>query len=92
MPTHWYVLSIKPHKERSVSQLLQTREIEVYFPTIRVEPKNPRAAKIRPYFPGYIFVHIDLQEQGDDALRWVPGTRGIVRFGAQPAIVPDPPH
>lgn len=68
MPTHWYVLSIKPHKERSVSQLLQTREIEVYFPTIRVEPKNPRAAKIRPVGSDdpFLFPFQDIQLVSED--------------------------
>jgi transcriptional antiterminator RfaH len=89
MSASWYVLRIKPHKERSVHQLLQSKDIRVYFPALKVEPTNPRAAKIRPYFPGYMFVHIDLDEEGENALRWTPGTTGLVRFGGVPATVPE---
>jgi len=90
MPAKWYVLRTKPHKERAVFRmLLQEDDLDVYFPAIEVEPVNPRASKIRPYFPGYMFVNIDLQQQGKNALRWAPGTRGLVRFGNQPAPVSE---
>lgn len=89
MTMHWYALSVKPHKERSVHQLLQAREVNVFFPTIRVKPKNPRAAKIRPYFPGYMFVQADLNVLGVNAFSWTPGTRGLVSYGGEPAIVPS---
>ena len=82
-------MKIKPHKERSVCRLLGARELKVYFPTIAVEPKNPRAAKERAYFPGYLFVNVDLADLGENALRWTPGTRGLVRFGGEPAVVPE---
>ena len=69
--------------------LEEENELEVYFPALHVEPKNPRASRVRPFFPGYMFVRIDLDDQGDNALRWTPGTMGLVRFGDKPAIVPD---
>lgn len=36
-----------------------------------------------------MFVKIDLEQQGDNALRWTPGTKGLVRFGGQPASVTE---
>lgn len=89
MSSQWYVLRTKPHKERSVHRLLQSKEVTVYFPALKVKPVNPRASKIRPYFPGYMFVQVDLEAEGENALRWVPGTRGLVRFGGEPASVPQ---
>lgn len=90
MPARWYVLRTKPHKERAVYRmLLEEDDFDVYFPALRVKPVNPRASKIRPYFPGYMFVNIDLEEEGENALRWTPGTRGLVRFGGQAAPVPE---
>jgi transcriptional antiterminator RfaH len=50
---------------------------------------NPRARKLRPYFPGYLFVNVDWEQDGFSALRWVPGAIGWVEFGGQPAWVPD---
>jgi transcriptional antiterminator RfaH len=90
MPAQWYVLHVKPHKERAVDNQLSTLEgVEHFFPSIRVTPKNPRAARVRPYFPGYLFVRLDLEALGTDALQWTPGVRGLVRFGDEPAPVPD---
>lgn len=88
MASHWYVLRVKPHKERSVCEQLKLRELDVYFPVLKVNPVNPRAARERPYFPGYMFVKLDLAEMGANALRWAPGTHGLVAFGGQPAQVP----
>ena len=56
---------------------------------VRVHPKNPRAAKQRAYFPGYLFVRADLAELGPNTLNWIPGTHGLVTFGGEPAIVPQ---
>jgi transcriptional antiterminator RfaH len=89
MTSHWYVLKVKRFKERPVCERLQERDIELYYPTLKVKPKNPRAAKERPYFPGYMFVRADLEELGGNAFSWVPGTRGLIRFGGEPAVVPE---
>ncbi len=88
MSSHWYVLRVKPHKERTVYNQLQLRNMDVYFPVIKVNPVNPRASRERPYFPGYMFVKANLAELGTNALRWVPGAHGLVEFGGLPAIVP----
>ena len=88
MDLKWYALRVKPHKERSVFQQLQFDQIEAYFPLVRVKPKNPRAAKQKPYFPGYMFVYVDLENLGANTLNWMPGTLGLVSFDGIPASVP----
>jgi transcriptional antiterminator RfaH len=89
MPNKWYALRTKPHKERPVHQLLQAQQVEVFFPSVRVHPVNPRSARLRPYFPGYLFVRADLEALGANAFSWMPGGQGLVSFGGDPAIVPD---
>ncbi|MCL4870643.1 MAG: hypothetical protein KJ063_16905 [Anaerolineae bacterium] len=89
MATHWYALRVKPHKERFVREWLEGQKMTLFAPHVQVQPKNPRAAKERPYFPGYLFVQADLQQLGENAFQWVPGTVGLVSFGGQPAVVPD---
>jgi len=89
LSAQWYVLSVKAHKEPPVHRYLQTQKIKTYYPTMRVNPVNPRARRERPYFPGYMFVHVDLDLEGDNRMRWIPGTRGLVRFGDRPAAVPE---
>jgi len=90
MSKKWYALRVKPHKERAVSQLLHTQQVEHFSPTLKVQPKNPRSAKEKPYFPGYLFIKADLEEMGIRAFSWVRGTHGLVTFGEIPAIVPEP--
>ncbi len=90
MSSNWYALRIKPHKEKSVFLHLEIQqEIEPFLPMVKVQPKNPRAAKQRPYFPGYMFVQADMEQIGANTFNWLPGTLGLVSFGGEPAIVPE---
>lgn len=59
------------------------------YPRLRINPVNPRASKIRPYFPGYMFICADLEQLGISYFQWMPHTRGLVQFGGEPAIVPE---
>ena len=85
----WYALRSKPRKEDLIWHQLNIRGIETFYPRLRVNPVNPRARKIKPYFPGYLFIHVDLEEIGLSAFRWMPHTLGLVTFGGEPATVPD---
>jgi len=89
MLTKWYALQIKPHKERSVFEQLAELDIHIFYPTMNVKPKNPRSAKQKPYFPGYMFIKADIDLMGRNAFSWIPGTHGLVSFGGIPAIVPE---
>lgn len=89
MAEHWYVLRTKPKKEQFVYWQLVAREETIYFPALRVKPVNPRASKVRPYFPGYLFVRADLDIEGQNAFSWLPGVVGLVQFGGEPAALPD---
>jgi transcriptional antiterminator RfaH len=89
MSTYWYALHVKPHKERSVHELLVARDMEVFYPRLYVKPVNPRSRKERPFFPGYMFVQLDLESEGPNFLRWTEGTYGLVTFGDEPVPVPE---
>jgi transcription elongation factor/antiterminator RfaH len=85
----WYVLHTKPRKEEFLRDQLDFRGIEVYCPRLRVHAVNPRARKVIPYFPGYLFIHLDLNQTRPSTLQWMPGGGGMVSFGGEPAFVPD---
>ncbi|MCC7361485.1 MAG: hypothetical protein IT317_18505 [Anaerolineales bacterium] len=85
----WYVIRAKPRRERFVRDQLQGQGLEVFYPAVRVHPVNPRAAKERAYFPGYLFVHLDLEAVGANRLRWLPAAVGLLEFGDEPAVVPE---
>ena len=89
MAASWYVLHSKPRKEEFLAEQLELRRIEAFAPSIRVQVVNPRARKFRPYFPGYIFVHTDLEKIELSTLHYAPGATGMVMFGGVPAYVPD---
>ena len=85
----WYVVRAKAHRERVVHEQLRTQGMEVFFPAVKVNPVNPRAARERAYFPGYLFVHLDLASMNTNVLRWLPSAVGLLEFGGEPAIVPE---
>jgi transcriptional antiterminator RfaH len=86
---NWYAMNCKPQKEAFLRERLQIQRIEVYLPSIRVKPVNPRARKERPFFPGYLFIHVDLEQISASELRWIPGSNGLVCYGGEPAYVGD---
>lgn len=89
MPANWYVLHSKPNKEELLWEQLNIRRIETFYPRIRVQTVNPRARKVKAYFPGYVFVHLDLEETVLSTLQWMPGATGFVSFDSQPSMVPE---
>jgi transcriptional antiterminator RfaH len=89
MPLQWYALKSKPHKEEALWREVHARGHEVFYPQIRVQPVNPRSRKLRAYFPGYMFVQLDLLVVGLSTMAWMPYSSGLVAFGEEPATVPD---
>jgi transcription antitermination factor NusG len=89
MAEYWYALRTKPRKEDVVWKQILDREFQVFYPRLKVNPVNPRSKKIRPYFPGYMFVKLDLEKSGLNAFQWMPHTAGLVSFGGEPATVPE---
>jgi transcriptional antiterminator RfaH len=89
MALHWYALRSKSRKEDIVWKQARDKGFDIYYPRLRVNPVNPRARKLKPYFPGYMFIRVDLDRIGLSALQWMPHSLGIVLFGGEPAIVPD---
>jgi transcription antitermination factor NusG len=88
MFTPWYVLRSKPQKEEFLYSQLSARGFDVFYPRLCVKPVNPRCRTVRPYFPGYLFVSVNLQTEGFLAFHWLPGSLGLVCFGDEPATVP----
>ncbi len=89
MPIHWYALHSQPHKEDLLWQQVLSHGFDIFYPRVKVQPVNPRARKVRPYFPGYMFVHVDLDAAGLSTFQWMPYGTGLVCFGGEPATVPD---
>lgn len=89
MSQQWYVVRSKPNKELALWRELTARGLESFYPQLRVRPVNPRSRRVRPYFPGYLFLCADIELVGTSALQWTPFSSGLVAFDGLPAIVPD---
>jgi transcriptional antiterminator RfaH len=90
MPARWYVLCSKPRREAALTRYAQSRGHKVFYPTIPLRPVNPRASKVGPYFPGYVFLRATLSDISESSFRWMPHSQGLVQIGGEPAAVPDP--
>lgn len=86
---HWYALHSHPRKEEILYRQVIAGDMEAYYPFIPSNAVNPRARKFKPYFPGYLFVHVDLNVVGLTTFQYMPNANGLVIFGGEPAIVPD---
>lgn len=89
MRTYWYVLRSKPHKEDFLYKHALAQGYKLFYPRIPVQRVNPRARSVVPYFPGYMFVHVDLGAVGSSTFTYMPNALGLVSFGGVPAHVDD---
>lgn len=85
----WYALRCKPNMEFSVWNQLLERDVETYFPTLRVKPVNPRSRKEVPFFPGYLFVRGTPDLFYQTKVMWLPGSLALVSFDAVPAPITE---
>jgi transcription antitermination factor NusG len=85
----WYVACTLPRHEKMAAEQLATKQLEIYLPLYTsVRNWKGRRAHVRlPLFPGYVFIHIPLNER-----RRVLEHSSILRFvtfRGKPASVPD---
>jgi transcriptional antiterminator RfaH len=62
---------------------------EVFYPRIPAPAVNPRSRKVVPYFPGYMFVRVALDQVGRSTFQWMPNAHGLICFDDTPAEVSD---
>jgi transcription elongation factor/antiterminator RfaH len=84
----WYVISTKVRREEFAVDQLARRDVETFLPRILESARITPKPVVAPLFPGYLFVHIDLEEQYFDVV-WTPGVRKFIGFGPLPSPVGD---
>lgn len=86
----WYAVHTHPREERKALTHLRRQDYRVYLPCyakiIRHARKNERV--VRPFFPRYLFVNLNLASMGWRSIRSTIGVSDIVCFGEQPAPLP----
>ena len=85
----WYVLRSKPKKEVSAATVLERAQIEVYLPQVPVQRERGKVPSLVPFFPNYLFAHLDPDDGQLQMARYAQGVMYVVSYGDQPCPVPD---
>jgi transcription antitermination factor NusG len=83
----WYVVHCKPLKESYAEWVLRQRlDIVTYLPTVISRVRG--VAREVPFFPGYLFVNVDLQDVPLSSINQTPGVLRLVSFSGEALPVP----
>ena len=87
----WYAVCCKPRQESVAEENLLRQGFQVYLPRIRIRQRRRRQwiDAVEVLFPRYIFIRVDPLQRSTASVRSTRGVVGMVRFGGQPAVVPD---
>ena len=90
MDSAWYLLRTKAGEERRACDHLARIASDTLLPRLKVRVRRwGRAVEsVAPLFPCYLFAKLDLECELA-RVRYTRGVRDLIRFGAEPAIVPD---
>lgn len=87
----WYAVCCKPRQEAIAEVNLLRQSYHVYLPRIhmRLRRRGHWIDAIEVLFPRYIFIRLDPLLRSTASVRSTRGVVGLVRFGGQPATVPN---
>ena len=88
---HWYAVCCKPRQETVAEENLMRQGYRVYLPRIQSTRRRLKQwiGVVEPLFPRYLFIRIDPALRSTAPVRSTRGVVGLVRFGGQPAAVPE---
>lgn len=80
--SRWYAVNCKPHREGVAAAHLQNQDFTIFLPRRETTRRHARKIEkvLRPFFPGYLFLSLDVTRE-----RWrsVNSTVGVVRIVMQ---------
>ncbi len=87
----WLAVCCKPRQEAVAEENLLRQGFHVYLPRICVRKRRRGQWNdaVEVLFPRYTFIRVDPLRHSTAAVRSTRGVVGLVRFGGQPAVVPD---
>ncbi|MEO0981641.1 MAG: transcriptional activator RfaH [Pseudomonadota bacterium] len=91
MGTPWYLVQCKTGRERFAEDGLARQGFDVFLPSERRTVRHARRTETvrRAFFPGYLFVSLDVTRGGWRPIDATPGVVRLVTFGARPAAAPS---
>jgi transcriptional antiterminator RfaH len=88
--SRWYAVHCQPHRENAAAAHLKNQDFAVFLP--RREKAVRHARKIekvrRPFFPGYLFINLDIDRQRWRSINSTVGVIRIVMQNERPAPAP----
>lgn len=86
----WFAVLTKPRAERIGRAHLERQGFECRLPLLRRAARTRGVDAVEPLFPRYLFLRADPSRDDLARVRSTRGVCGLVRFGAEPARVPEP--
>ena len=68
---------------------LQSQGYDIFYPRYFTANGATGRLQIKAYFPGYLFIRLDLNSINQTTFQWMPNSEGLVSFENRPAYVPD---
>lgn len=80
--SRWYAVHCQPHRENAAVVHLKNQDFRIFLPRRELTRRHARKIeKVRKaFFPGYLFIHLDLTR---DRWRCVNSTFGVIRIVMQ---------
>lgn len=87
----WHVVICKPRQEFIALDNLRRQGFHTYLPRIQVRRRlqGRWMSSVQPLFPRYLFVSVEQGVQNTAVIRSTHGAVGLLRFGSEPARVPE---
>jgi transcriptional antiterminator RfaH len=87
----WFAVATKPRCEAQAEEHLRRQGYDCLFPRVRrvLRTASGVKARVESLFPNYLFLRADTERQSLAPVRSTRGALGLVRFGKEPAPVPQ---
>jgi transcriptional antiterminator RfaH len=87
----WVVVTTQPHRERYAVENLDRQKFACYCPQLLKTVRHARKTRnvMKPLFPGYVFVQVDVQQQRWQSIMSTYGVRSVVRLGDSLGFLDD---
>lgn len=88
---NWVAVCLKPNQSNKAEANLIQQGFNFLCPRIKVtkRQKNKFINKIELFFPGYLFVEIDIDSGDVRKVQSTYGVSNIIKFGSQIGVVPE---
>jgi transcriptional antiterminator RfaH len=87
----WFLVHAKARQEETARVNLERQGYHVYLPRLRQRKRRGGqvVTRIEPLFPRYLFLELDTRTDNWAPIRSTVGVSALVRFGGEPAPVPN---